>query len=221
MHTNSLMLFRKYALGYFRPSMHVLEIGPDKCPSSYQSLVADRSLTWDTIDIHPHAQPTYIQPSEYNFPIPDDSYDVVVSGQVIEHVRKIWVWIKEVARVCKPGGVVITVNPVSWPYHEAPVDCWRAFPEGMRALYEDALLEVILSKSESLEALRYRRTIPGRSPEWRWRSRRSWLAYQILDHLGFPVECAFDTITVGQKIDRADCLSRRDARDLVGEAHAG
>jgi hypothetical protein len=37
---------------------------------------------------------------------------------VMEHVRKPWV--KELA------------SPVSWPFHEYRIDCWPAYPEGMR-----------------------------------------------------------------------------------------
>ena len=105
--------------------MRVLEIGPDKFPSTYCSLVADRSITWDTLDLWQDARLTYSATSEYSFPAPSDTYDIVLSGQVIEHVRKIWLWIKELTRVCKVGGLVITINPVSWPYHEHPIDCWR------------------------------------------------------------------------------------------------
>jgi SAM-dependent methyltransferase len=200
MHTNSKLLFEKYAKEYFRPGMHILEIGPDRFPSTFRSLVADNSATWDTLDLYQHAQLTYTAVSEYDFPIPESKYDIVLSGQVIEHVRKIWIWMKEVSRVCKVGGLVITINPVSWPYHEAPIDCWRAFPEGMRALYEDASLKVILSKWESLEASHFRRRVPGRSPEFQ--SRRLRVAYRMLNLLGFPAECSFDTITIGEKIDR-------------------
>jgi hypothetical protein len=24
-----------------------------------------------------------------------------------------------------------------WPFHEYPIDCWRAYPDGMTALYEE------------------------------------------------------------------------------------
>ena len=209
MHTNSRLLFQKRAREFFRPGMRVLEIGPDKFPSTYCSLVADRSITWDTLDIWQDARLTYSATSEYSFPAPSDTYDIVLSGQVIEHVRKIWLWIKELTRVCKVGGLVITINPVSWPYHEHPIDCWRAFPEGMRALYEDASLEVLLSIFESLEATQYRRHIPGRSSEWQPRLLRN--AYRILGRIGFPVECAYDTITIGKKVVQPKTGTAADA----------
>lgn len=199
MHTNSKLLFEKYARSYFRPGMRVLEIGPDKFPSTYQAIVGDDSLVWETLDLHQSPQLTFCASSEYRFPILDNTYDIVLSGQVIEHVRRIWLWMQELVRVCKVGGFVITINPVSWPYHEAPVDCWRAFPEGMKALYEDSSLEVLLSLWDSLEIPNYRRYIPGRSPEDQ--SFKARTAYRILGRLGLPVERAYDAITIGKKLD--------------------
>jgi SAM-dependent methyltransferase len=176
----------------------VLEIGPDGTPSTYQKAVDDSSIVWHTLDIRDDPALTYRALSEYEFPIESDSYDIVLSGQVIEHVRQIWVWIRELARVCKVGGLVVTVNPVSWPYHEAPVDCWRVFPEGMKALYEYASLQVKSSLCESLEVSGQRTHIPGRSAEWQ--PPRLQLAYKVLGLVGFPIECAYDVITVGEKV---------------------
>lgn len=140
---------------------------------------------------------TYQAPAENQFPIPDETYDIVLSGQVIEHVRKPWIWLREVTRVCKVGGLVIPVNPVSWPYHEAPIDCWRIYPEGMKALYEEAALEVILSLWDSLELPKVRHRLPGRSPEWQPRWLRQ--TYRALGCVGFPRECSYDAITIGRK----------------------
>src|SRR3954463_14610157 len=140
MHTNSRLLFEQYAVPWFKPTMRVLEIGPDSFPSTYRQLVRDESLEWHTIDMYDSPKLTYPNSGEYSFPIADESYDVVLSGQVIEHVRKPWLWLPELARVTKVGGLVITINPVSWNYHEAPYDCWRIFPEGMKALCEDSSL---------------------------------------------------------------------------------
>jgi SAM-dependent methyltransferase len=201
MHENSKLLFRKYALEHFRPGMRVLEIGPDQIPSTYQSIVDDDSLVWHTLDIDPRQEPTYHAESEYSFPIEDGAYDIVLSGQVIEHVRRVWEWIREVARVCRVGGLVITINPVSWPYHEAPVDCWRIYPEGMRALYENAALNVLLSRFESLEGTEYVRHIPGRTFDLRNYPPLMRDVLLALAGVGFPFECAYDTITIGQKTD--------------------
>jgi SAM-dependent methyltransferase len=150
-HLNSKLLFQKYALPYFADGMRVLEIGPDAVPSSYQAIVGKGGITWHTIDMFDSPNLTYRNSGEYSFPIETGSYDLVLSAQVIEHVRKIWNWMSEVSRVCKPGGTIITINPVSFRYHEAPIDCWRIYPEGMKALYDDAGVDTLLSTSEALE----------------------------------------------------------------------
>jgi SAM-dependent methyltransferase len=174
-----------------------LEIGPDTIPSSYSELVNDNSVKWDTLDMGSGQNLTYAGVSEYSFPIPDDAYDLVLAGQVIEHVRKIWVWIKELERVCKKGGHVIIINPVSWPFHEAPVDCWRIYPDGMRALLEDTGLRIIDTRCESLEAPGYRKYVPGVSAAGH--SRKRWLFYRCFAPIGFPIERSYDTITIAQK----------------------
>jgi SAM-dependent methyltransferase len=197
-HRNSLLLFERYARDFFTPGMQVLEIGPGQIPSHYYSgSLPHTNIAWDTVDISNNPHLTYRASSEYEFPIPNDTYDLVISGQVIEHVRKIWIWIKEVARVCKPGGIVVTINPVSWPFHEAPVDCWRIYPEGMRTLYQDASLDVLLSQCESLESREFSRVIAGKGRDWQ--SREELELSDRLYPLGAPVECAFDTITIGRK----------------------
>jgi SAM-dependent methyltransferase len=203
LHLNTRLLFERVAREYFQPGMRVLEVGPDARPSTFQSIVDDDSIAWDTIDIKEKHGVTFVAPDENSFPIPDDTYDIVLSGNVIEHVRRIWVWMREVTRVCKVGGVVVTITPVSWPYHAVPVDCWRIYPDGMRALYEDSGLEVLLARWKSLEAEEYRSHLPGRSHPARYPAPRfePWVqdAFRALGEAGFPVERAYDTIAIGRK----------------------
>lgn len=94
----------------------MLEIGPDRDPSTYRTLLDAEFAAWDMLDAFPRTDVplTYLAESEYSFPVPDGAYDVVFSAQVIEHVKKIWRWMPELARVCRPGGVIITTNPVNW-----------------------------------------------------------------------------------------------------------
>ena len=186
---------------YFKPGTRVLEVGPEKNMMLAHE-VADPSIRWESVDIEKTPWVTHVGKSEYSFPVPDDSFDVVVSANVMEHVRKIWVWMKEVSRVCKPGGVVITIAPVSWPYHEYPIDCWRAYPEGMKALYEDSGLSVITSACESLEDAHLRRHIPGRSvrnilDHQGWKT-KALTRFSVM--FGLPVERPYDTVTIGRKV---------------------
>lgn len=201
MHKNSKLLFDKYARRFFGPESSVLEIGPDKHPSTYGERIDFATGSWDTLDVvdRPDVPLTYVANSEYSFPIADNTYDIIFSGQVIEHVRKIWRWMPELARVCRPGGLVITINPVSWHYHEAPVDCWRIYPEGMTALCEDAGLEMVLSRFESVEMEKFRRIVPGVVHRQHVFQRVSGLFGMMNAVFRFPVEAAFDTITVARK----------------------
>jgi len=197
MHSNSRLLFEKYAKSAIGQGARVLEIGPDAFPSTFLRLSQDLSPIWHTLDISDNPNLTFPGSAEYSFDIPDESYDVVLSAQVIEHVRRPWKWLAEVARVTRVGGLVITINPVSWIYHEAPVDCWRIYPEGMKALYEDASLTVLMSRWESLETPEFRKHSPGVSLEHQSPKRR--MVGKILARLGFPIEAAYDTVTIGRK----------------------
>jgi SAM-dependent methyltransferase len=197
MHPNSKLLFESYGKRFILPGTQVLEIGPDTFPSTYARSVNDPTIKWDTLDIYENDQLTYPNSNEYSFPIAAASYDTVIAAQVIEHVKKIWVWLREVERVCKPGGHIVLINPVSWPYHPHPVDCWRIYPDGMKALLEDTSFKVIECRYESLEAPGHKRYLPGRSPEFQERPVR--LFFRLAGRLGFPIERAYDTITIAQK----------------------
>jgi len=195
MHPNSKLLFEKYAKPFFKSRMRVLEVGPDKHPSTYEERVKDGSITWETLDIFHSNDITYVSENGYNFPIPDETFDIVLSGNVIEHVKKIWVWIKEMARVCKRGGHVITITPVSWFYHPFPVDCWRIYSEGMKTLYEEADLNVELCKTETLEVINYNRLIPGKS------CKPGKYGFKLFFRklMKRKIVCAFDTVAIGRK----------------------
>lgn len=67
-------------------------------------------------------------------PVSDNSCDLVISGQTLEHVEAPWLWIKELERICKPGGIIVVIAPWKWEIHRYPKDCWRILPDGMEYL---------------------------------------------------------------------------------------
>lgn len=221
MHLNSKLLFEKYALKYFKSNLRVLEIGPSGFPSAYQQMINNSEITWHTVDFE---ETIYIESSvnnltyqltaPYDFPIADEMYDIVLSGQVIEHVEKIWLWLKELKRIIKPNGYIITINPVSWPYHEAPIDCWRIFPSGIRALAEEADLHIEKCICESLEKeqilFKDKRSqfIPGQSYNCGlpFQKVNKQITFNkiirnlpILRNFETPIEVSYDTISIMKK----------------------
>src|SRR5207237_1111108 len=147
MHHNSFEVFRRFGLPFFQPGMAVLEIGPD--PHWFCKTLVERSgVRYRFADLgNPGGgQPQFVaMTGEYALDCPDDVFDIVFAANVIEHVRKPWIWLHELRRITRASGLVICVNPVSWPYHAAPVDCWRLLPEAYRALFEETDLEHVFS----------------------------------------------------------------------------
>lgn len=74
-----------------------------------------------------------VQP--YNYPFEDNSFDVVLSGQAMEHVEDLVKWTNELVRVLKPGGRLCITTVWKMFYHPYPVDTWRIMPDGFRWLF--------------------------------------------------------------------------------------
>lgn len=111
--------------------------------AEYQRVVRERGHDYEGVDTYQATSVKHIVEQDTLQPIQDAAFDAVISGQTLEHVRKPWKWILGVARIAKPGGVIIVIAPNTWEFHEYPYDCWRVWPEGMRALFEEADLEVL------------------------------------------------------------------------------
>lgn len=70
----------------------------------------------------------------------DDTFGTIVDAERIEHDNRFWVTIKELFRVCRPGGHII-ITTRSWggfPPHDYPSDYWRFMDNGLRDLLEYA-----------------------------------------------------------------------------------
>jgi hypothetical protein len=198
MHSNSKLLFTRHVLPLLDRSSRVLEVGPDGTPSTYARM-AEAALggpcgAWDTVDLAARPGMTYAARSDCEFPIAAGAYDVVLSGQVFEHVRRPWRWLPELARICRAGGVVATISPVTWPYHEAPIDCWRAYPDGLRALHEDAGLEVVVCRWESLEPRAWLPRCPRPASD-----HAPGVLYKLARFVGWPLARAYDAVTIARK----------------------
>jgi SAM-dependent methyltransferase len=68
----------------------------------------------------------------------DGTFDVVLSTQVLEHVRHPQLYLRETWRLLKPGGTIIVSTHGLFEEHGAPVDYRRWTLEGLFCELEDA-----------------------------------------------------------------------------------
>jgi SAM-dependent methyltransferase len=92
-------------------------------------------ISGDNVDV--------VMPKPYTVPFDNESFDVVVSGQVFEHVPFFWVSFLEMARVVKVGGYIFLTAPSRGHIHSHPFDCWRFYPDGYKALAAFAQLKLV------------------------------------------------------------------------------
>ncbi|SDA61822.1 methyltransferase domain-containing protein [Methanobrevibacter millerae] len=75
--------------------------------------------------------------------IEDTSYDVIISGQLFEHLEFFWITMSEISRILKPGGFCCIIAPSSGPKHGLKYDCYRFYEDGMAALARYVDFEIL------------------------------------------------------------------------------
>jgi len=78
-----------------------------------------------------------------NAPFKDETFDTVISTQVLEHIEKPWIMIGEIYRILKKDGICILTAPFLAPYHADPHDYFRYTTEGIKSLFENTGFKTI------------------------------------------------------------------------------
>jgi SAM-dependent methyltransferase len=68
--------------------------------------------------------------------LPDNTADIILSNQVLEHVDSPEGYLQESFRLLKPGGTAIFTTHGYWFYHPTPNDYWRWTSAGLRKTVE-------------------------------------------------------------------------------------
>lgn len=76
-------------------------------------------------------------------PFKSESFDSVVSFQVMEHLLEPLMFLEEAFRVLRKGGCMLLMTPFMWGEHEQPSDYYRFTRYGLQYLAERAGFEVI------------------------------------------------------------------------------
>ena len=68
-------------------------------------------------------------------------YDVVISGNVMEHVERPWEWMVTLTTYFTK--YICIIAPWQWREHRHPIDTFRYMPDGMRSLFNYAGIKVL------------------------------------------------------------------------------
>ena len=91
---------------------------------------------------NPHID-VFVDLNELPLPFADSSADTLLLSDVLEHVMHPWELMEEVARILRPGGVLLLNVPFYYPLHSIPYDYHRFTEFALRAMCARAGLEVI------------------------------------------------------------------------------
>lgn len=143
MHDSSFIKMQTFVATYLRAyrdvELEILDFGSQEVEgqpqSSYRSLFTCPKWRYRGLDMVSGANVDIVVTNPFLWEaVEEDSIDVVISGQALEHVDYFWISAFEIGRVLKPGGIGALIAPSAGPEHRYPLDCWRYYTDGFEAL---------------------------------------------------------------------------------------
>lgn len=122
----------------------VIDLGSRLSPGqkrTHRRLLANHDTEYYGLDVQPGRNVDFVMKQPYRLPVPSNSTDVVISGQVFEHIPFFWASMLEIARILRPEGYAFITAP-SRGHRHSTYDCWRYYPDGYRAMAAYAGLEL-------------------------------------------------------------------------------
>lgn len=132
--------------------LRILDVGARaiRDHDSYKSLFTSAAFEYLGADMEPGNNVDVVLVDAHDWTeIESASFDVVISGQTLEHDPEFWVTIAEISRVLRPNGLCCLIAPSTGPFHRYPLDCWRFYADAGPALLSWAGLEQVETHVET------------------------------------------------------------------------
>lgn len=123
----------EYKVGsQYAKAKHILHLGSGNVGCSDKRVLSMDVLPCENVDLVAEAE---------NLPFKSNSFDLVVSSAVFEHLTDPLAAIKEIKRILKPGGIFIIDNSYLQPYHGFPGNYFNMTPQANETyLVDDFIL---------------------------------------------------------------------------------
>ena len=123
-----------------KPSGIFLDCGCGKRPKYLENVVNYEIVNYESTDVLGVAE---------ELPFIDNSFDGVLSLNVLEHVQNPFKCAQEISRVLKPGGKLYCVVPFMSPYHDYPDHYYNMTKSGLKNLFDRHL---VIDKQEVIKS---------------------------------------------------------------------
>lgn len=119
----------------------LLDLGCGNKP--YESLFRRKFATYVGADLAGNKDADLLIDSDGRVQCANNTFDCVLSSQVLEHVTSPQLYLREARRVLKRGGSLVLSTHGIWPYHPDPTDFWRWTVEGVQTEIQRAGFEIL------------------------------------------------------------------------------
>lgn len=126
---------KKYVSG------RVLDVGCGQKP--YEFIFKENTKEYIGLDFDKANKKADYIGTALKLPFKSNSFDTIISTQVLEHVEDPRLMINEINRVLKKGGNLILTAPMNYKLHEVPRDFYRYTRFGLNHLFESNGFQVI------------------------------------------------------------------------------
>lgn len=118
---------------YKNRELRILDVGSYDVNGCYKELFNNPGWEYFGLDFEEGPNVDFVSRTRYEWDV-IGHFDVIISGQCLEHVEDTHKWIRELVSHLKPYGIVCVIAPWTFNEHKYPVDCWRVLPDGMTFL---------------------------------------------------------------------------------------
>ena len=127
---------------YLEKENEILDLGGGgKLERSYELLWKDWTKHYWIADIVDAPSVTHFMKEKYTIPAIDEAFDIVVSGQTLEHIANPFKIFEELCRVLKPNGIIVIIVPSAGPRHDKK-DYFRFMDDAFEGITEESKYDI-------------------------------------------------------------------------------